>query len=1549
MYGISVLFSSRVVSKRSIRRYSSDSTKKLLEFLADMPKATSARIAEAQRQRQQITKKSEKYGPSTVYLQVIGSGARGAPNTLYLFTDQKRYLFNCGECTQRLAHEHKVKLSRLDHIFITSKTWRNIGGLPGLSLTLQDVGVPNITLHGPEGLDDLYTATKRFVIMKDMNVTMAKCSPLEDFEDNVMNVKYVLLGPMDNILQGKEKPAAKRPRLDSNSEREYEEFIHDDTDYYRSHIRNMEANSSNAQKNKHLRDKPKSKPLHNEKENAQKKKTDKVLHELQKKTNCSVAYICTLKKRLGTLDLAKCVELGVKPGPMLGQLKSGQDVVLPDGSLVMSKDVKTPDDPGPVFIVLDVPDLTYLKETEFSAHFDNARNPPENIPALIVHFTPPHVFHHPTYRSFMAMFGPCTRHLVLNAQNCCLGSEAVHRTQHKLHLLDPDIFPLLRDVSVPAVWNAHPPVPKTNSPIRLKGLEELKNKIALAQFQNIINLEGSAKGDGHQPTVEECDSIPKLELLAGRTLTMYHLRPKKQLDRTAEPKLHIQSYIQETMDVDGFVGSLEQFRHLVDGMRYARCDSKEYPKVVFLGTGSCIPSKTRNTSAIVLHIDENKSILLDCGEGTFGQLVRFYGPKKVNSFLRTLKAIYISHLHADHHIGLIGVIQARREALHELNAGSEHPIPAPPLYLLAPGQIITWLTWYDHQFEKIKNEFTLIPNQNLLHDHAHNQEVSSAVLAAMGVQNIKTCHVAHCPNAFGVAVELDDGYKVTYSGDTLPCDELVRIGENSTLLIHEATMEDELADEARMKMHSTTTQAIDIGRQMKARYTVLTHFSQRYARLPRLNAHILNDNNSVGIAFDNMQITMSDLDLLPHMYAPLQLMFAEHCVEMELKAAHRQRQRDRQASPLPDSTSSRLQSLSRGRRVPSTGATVSPAPRLRYRESNASRLRQEIKGMTVWGTVRKPRSRSNSASTSGSHEVTVTKAKLDEPRSSSLHSQSDHISNDVHISMKESNVSSSPNVVNTRSKTLSSVGPSHLPSAEEVLEVMGKNRNTHRFHSIVGHAKQTTDAGYGKPLVTPINKKLTIMREEKWYPTLNPSNEKITTGVPAPKTPTRTWKAENREGAPRNTAKQPDLMLIPKTLVKCHKFDVVTSVLGHILFWRVARMTAYVYPICGSNGIVIVTILAFAVLFWTATKSSLTGNKLRASNTNPNVFPETKTPALRSNVASRLRTIPITRPSASSLPRNKSPTRQYKTICKPQEVLSVQTKQRYDRNMKSKDKRITKPWKPEVNSRACDTPPRSPTRTTTPIGVVTPTRVSSPAPKRSLPSETNKPCDTPSLTPSEVSSPTRVSSPAPKRTLLSEINRVCAASRDPSRSSSTAEVPSTTRASSPAPKKILPSETTSRICSTPPRSANRTLSPTRGRVTSPTRASSPAAKRTLPSEPTNKQMIPNDDDDIANEKLIKESFLSFPTRGPPGPYNRSFKPQLEDIKSSNLLVNKKDQDKKSCPMTEKTEENIPSQSKFNEELRRRQLNEVKKKFQSKRFFTDSKYDKIEGLNWITWK
>lgn len=79
----------------------------------------------------------------------------------------------------------------------------------------------------------------------------------------------------------------------------------------------------------------------------------------------------------------------------------------------------------------------------------------------------------------------------------------------------------------------------------------------------------------------------------------------------------------------------------------------------------------------------------------------------------------------------------------------------------------------------------------------------------------------------------------------------VPLGRESDILIHEATMEDELANEALIKMHSTTSQAIAVGERMNAKNILLTHFSQRYAKIPRFND---NFSENVGIAFDNMQV-----------------------------------------------------------------------------------------------------------------------------------------------------------------------------------------------------------------------------------------------------------------------------------------------------------------------------------------------------------------------------------------------------------------------------------------------------------------------------------------------------------------------------------------------------------------------------------------------------------------------------------------------------------------------------------------------------------------------
>jgi len=108
---------------------------------------------------------------------------------------------------------------------------------------------------------------------------------------------------------------------------------------------------------------------------------------------------------------------------------------------------------------------------------------------------------------------------------------------------------------------------------------------------------------------------------------------------------------------------------------------------------------------------ENECVLLDLGEGTYGQLVRHFGVAGAEKVLSDLKAIYVSHLHADHHIGLIGILSVRQKMrinkLPKLD----------PVYLLAPVQIMTWLNFYHRRFTELNEEFQIVSNSDLVKLH----------------------------------------------------------------------------------------------------------------------------------------------------------------------------------------------------------------------------------------------------------------------------------------------------------------------------------------------------------------------------------------------------------------------------------------------------------------------------------------------------------------------------------------------------------------------------------------------------------------------------------------------------------------------------------------------------------------------------------------------------------------------------------------------------------------------------------------------------------------
>lgn len=142
-----------------------------------------------------------------------------------------------------------------------------------------------------------------------------------------------------------------------------------------------------------------------------------------------------------------------------------------------------------------------------------------------------------------------------------------------------------------------------------------------------------------------------------------------------------------------------------------------------------------------------------------------------------------------------------------------------------------------------------------------------------------------------------EDFKLTFSGDTIPCDSLIELGRNSTLLIHEATLEDLLANSAATKMHSTISQAIEQGEKMAAKYTLLTHFSQRYPVLPPIKDELIKNKN-IGIALDNMEVTPDDLSKLNELYFKLKETYADELKRMEKRSQRYLRRSDVMISNL---------------------------------------------------------------------------------------------------------------------------------------------------------------------------------------------------------------------------------------------------------------------------------------------------------------------------------------------------------------------------------------------------------------------------------------------------------------------------------------------------------------------------------------------------------------------------------------------------------------------------------------------------------------------------
>lgn len=128
-----------------------------------------------------------------------------------------------------------------------------------------------------------------------------------------------------------------------------------------------------------------------------------------------------------------------------------------------------------------------------------------------------------------------------------------------------------------------------------------------------------------------------MKLIKAETLQFVDLRPLNGFQFDSRVIIKFEDYVREAFDVEGFLDALAELQTDVKAKTKPPEETPEYPKLLFLGTGSSLPNKCRNTSGILLQISEDKSMILDCGEGTVGQLYKFFGPSKIDEILKSIK------------------------------------------------------------------------------------------------------------------------------------------------------------------------------------------------------------------------------------------------------------------------------------------------------------------------------------------------------------------------------------------------------------------------------------------------------------------------------------------------------------------------------------------------------------------------------------------------------------------------------------------------------------------------------------------------------------------------------------------------------------------------------------------------------------------------------------------------------------------------------------------------------------------------------------------------
>lgn len=278
-------------------------------------------------------------------------------------------------------------------------------------------------------------------------------------------------------------------------------------------------------------------------------------------------------------------------------------------------------------------------------------------------------------------------------------------------------------------------------------------------------------------------------------------------------------------------------------------------ELTILGSSSSTPIFNRNPSAQILNVNE-KYILIDCGEATQNQLLHF-GLKASR-----IDQIFISHLHGDHYLGLVGLLSSlhlngRQKAIDIFGPADlydiidmqlkvsqtvlKYPInfkstnPNAPELLFENWDIIIESFPLDHRIPCTGFKFTEKKRlRKIIKSKIEELSIPIEMIPLIKKGHGFTDKNGRFYSSEDLTTEADSPKSYAYCSDTICSWNYLKYIKDVDLLYHEATFLHELLPRAEETFHSTALQAAEVALKANAKKLLIGHFSARYRDLEPL-------------------------------------------------------------------------------------------------------------------------------------------------------------------------------------------------------------------------------------------------------------------------------------------------------------------------------------------------------------------------------------------------------------------------------------------------------------------------------------------------------------------------------------------------------------------------------------------------------------------------------------------------------------------------------------------------------------------------------------------